>query len=275
MPAPAYADIGKSIKELTVGGRTGTFQYDPKVSYSGSTSTGVAFTATATQKSDRVDASLKAAYATKKYTLEAVYNPSNKVNVSASYTDLAPGVKITGSVVLPDPSSAKLGAEYSNPYVNLKANVGLVSSPVVDFAMASGYKSVIVGGEVAYDTAKASLSKYNFGVGYHAPDHQAAAFLQDRGSALRLSYAHNITPAQTVGAEIVRKLATSDTSFTLAYSRKLSNGALSKFKVDNAGLMSVLYETKLTTGEKVAGSLQMQATDLTKPIKYGFALELQ
>lgn len=42
-----------------------------------------------------------------------------------------------------------------------------------------------------------------------------------------------------------------------------------------AGLMSVLYETKLTTGEKVAGSLQMQATDLTKPIKYGFALELQ
>lgn len=38
-----------------------------------------------------------------------------------------------------------------------------------------------------------------------------------------------------VGAEIVRKLATSDTSFTLAYSRKLSNGALSKFKVDNAG----------------------------------------
>lgn len=108
-------------------------------------------------------------------------------------------MKIIGSVVLPDPSSAKLGAEYCNPYVNLKANVGLVSSPLVDFALASGYKNVIVGGELAYDTAKSSLTKYNVGVGYHAPDHQAAVFLQDRATALRLSYAHNITPAQTVG----------------------------------------------------------------------------
>lgn len=45
-------------------------------------------------------------------------------------------------------------------------------------------------------------------------------------------------------------------------------------QVDNKGLMSCLYEAKLTSGEKVAGSLQLQATDLSQPVKYGFAVDL-
>ncbi len=45
-------------------------------------------------------------------------------------------------------------------------------------------------------------------------------------------------------------------------------------KVDNAGVLSALYETKLSTGESIAASLQMQATDLSKPAKYGFACTL-
>lgn len=110
--------------------------------------------------------------------------------------------------------------------------------------------------------------------GYHAPDFQVAALLADQAKTLKLSYAHNLTATSTVGTEITRKLATSDTTFALAYARKLSNGALTKFKVDGSGLLSVLYETKLATGEKIAGSVQLQATDLSKPVKYGFAVDL-
>lgn len=273
MPAPAFGDVGKAVKELVSGGKTGVFQYEPKVTYSGTTSTGVTFTTTAVQKGDRVDASLKAAYSTKAYSVDATYNPNNKISVNGSLADVAPGVKLTAAVVLPDTASAKAGVEYANPYVNLKATVGLTSTPLLEASAASGYKNIIVGGEAGYDSAKSILTKYNIGVGYHAPDYQVAAFLQDRAGTLRLAYAHNVTPTQTVGAEVTRTLATSASTFNLAYSRKLASGAVSKFKIDNAGLLSVLYETKLSTGEKVAGSVQLQATDLSRPVKYGFALD--
>ncbi len=34
------------------------------------------------------------------------------------------------------------------------------------------------------------------------------------------------------------------------------------------------YETKLTNGEKVAGTFQLHAVDLSKPPKFGFAVDL-
>ena len=34
------------------------------------------------------------------------------------------------------------------------------------------------------------------------------------------------------------------------------------------------YETKLSSGEKVSSSLQLHATDLSKPVKYGFSVDL-
>lgn len=167
MPAPAFVDIGKATRDLLKEGVT-----NPKVSYTGATSSGVAFTATAVQKADKVDATLKASYATKKYSADATYDPSNKISVNAAFSDLAPGVKVLASVVLPDVASAKLGLEYANPYVNLKSSLGLTSAPVVDLAAATGYKSFILGGDAAYDTAKSVVTKYNLGVGYNAPDYQ-------------------------------------------------------------------------------------------------------
>ncbi len=89
--------------------------------------------------------------------------------------------------------------------------------------------------------------------GYHAPDFQVAAHLTDLTKTLKLIYSHNLTSTSTVGAEVTRKLATSDTTFALAYARKLSNGALTKLKLDGSGALSALYETKLQGGEKVSG----------------------
>jgi voltage-dependent anion channel protein 2 len=91
---------------------------------------------------------------------------------------------------------------------------------------------------------------------------------------LQVGYAHNVSSSTKVGAEVVRKLASGDTTITLAYSKVLPSGALSKVKIDNTGLLSALYETKLSSGEKLAGSIQLQPTDLSKPVRYGFALDL-
>lgn len=276
MPLPAYADIGKATKDLLAGGpATGSWQLDPKLSVKTTTTSGIAFTATLTQKSaDKLDSTLKAAYATKKYSIDAAIDPANKVTVSASLSEVAPGVKLSSSVVLPDPASAKLALEYAMPYLSLKSTVGLNATPVLDVAASTGYQNVVLGAEASYDTSKSLLTKYNAALGYHAPDFQVAALLTDKLNTLKVSYSHTIAPGTTVGAEVARKLATSDTTFALAYGKKLSNGAITKVKVDGSGLLSALYETKLSSGEKFGGSVQLQATDLSKPLKYGFALDL-
>mmetsp|Transcript_38711 Transcript_38711/g.86097 ORF Transcript_38711/g.86097 Transcript_38711/m.86097 type:complete len:277 (+) Transcript_38711:122-952(+) len=275
MPTPAYSDIGKANKELLSGtAKAGAFQFDPKLSFTSTTSNGVSFAVNATKKGDKVDGTLKVSYAHKKYSADATVDPAGKVAVTASLSDLAPGLKFSGSAVLPDPTSAKVGLDYSFPYLTLKSSVALTSAPLVDVSASTGYKNFLLGGETAYDTAKSTVSKYNVGIGYHAADFQVAAFLTDKASTAKLVYAHNVTKSQVVGAEVVRKLSGGDTTFTLGYSKKLESGALTKVKIDNAGVLAALYETKLSTGEKVAGALQLQATDLSKPVKYGFSLDL-
>jgi voltage-dependent anion channel protein 2 len=274
MPVPAFGDIGKATKELLTGNpKAGGFVLDPKFTLSSSTGSGVAFTCTAVKQGDKILPSLKTAYSTKKYSADATVNSSEKVAINTSFSEVAPGVKVNASVTLPDPSSAKVGVEYVNPYLNVKSSVSLTSAPIVDLAASSGYKNVVFGADASYNTSKAAIAKWSAAVGYQVPSYQVAASVLDLGNTVKLVYAHNVSPTQTVGAEIVRKIPAATTSFTLGYSRKLTSGALTKLKVDNSGMMQVMYETKLSSGEKVSGALQLQATDLTKPVKYGFSVD--
>lgn len=186
MPIPSFGDIGKAPKELLSGAKSsGVFQFDPKLTVATTTSTGVTFTATATQKADKLDSSLKAAYSTKKYSVDATIDPTSKISCNASLSGVAPGVKLTASAVVPDLSTGKVGVEYSNPYVNLKSTVALKASPVLDLALASGYQNIVLGGEAAYDSGKSLLTKYNFGLGYHAPDFQVRTRGQARSRVSR------------------------------------------------------------------------------------------
>lgn len=275
MPVVVFSDIGKAAKGLLGGDKaTGTFAFDPKVSVTSTTASGLQLTATGTQKADKIDATLKAVYSTKKYSVEGALDAANKVTLTTTLNDVAPGLKLTSSVVVPDTATAKLGLEYTMPYLALKTTLGLTPNPLVDVAASTGYQNVLLGGTLVYDTKSSALTKYEVALGYHAPDFQVSALLADRLQTLKVNYAHNLTPSTSVGAEVSRKLASADTNFALAYAKKLPSGALTKVKLDGNGLLSALYETRLSGGEKVTGSVALQATDLSKPVKYGFAVDL-
>ncbi len=117
----------------------------------------------------QVEATLKAAYSVKKYSIDAALDPSNKITVTATLSDVAPGVKLTSSVVVPDVATAKLGLEYSMPYIALKSTVGLTATPVVDIAASTGYQNVLLGGSASYDTSKSALTKYELALGELPP----------------------------------------------------------------------------------------------------------
>ena len=57
--------------------------------------------------------------------------------------------------------------------------------------------------------------------------------------------------------------------------KRLETGALTKFRLDSTGTASALYETELKPQHKVAVSGQFDATDLGKPPKVGFALDIK
>ena len=274
--AAAYADIGKGAKEVLSGSREGVFQFDQKLTASSKTADGVALTLTAINKGgEKVDLALRSAYAYKNYSLSAVFNATDKVAVTAAVDKIAPGLKATLSATLPDSSSAKLAADYVNPYVNLKTTVGLTSQPKVSVAAASFVKNVLFGAEATFDTAKSALSGYSAGLGYHAGDSQFALTLVDKFETLKVAVSHNVSRDSALGAEFSRPVSGGDVAFTLGLARRLANGALVKAKVDNKGLASALYEQKLASGEKIVLSSQLDTLNLNgKPPKVGLAFDL-
>ena len=137
---------------------SGAFNFDPKLTFSSKTSSGVSFAVTAIKKAEKVDGVLKIAHSGKKYSADATLDHAGKVALSASLADVAPGLKLSGSATLPDASSAKLGVDYVFPYLSLKSTVALTSAPLIDIAAATSYQGFLFGGEAAYDTAKSVSS---------------------------------------------------------------------------------------------------------------------
>lgn len=55
--------------------------------------------------------------------------------------------------------------------------IGLNPTPLLEFSAAIGTKELSLGGEVGFDTASASFTKYNAGIGFNKPDFSAGLIL--------------------------------------------------------------------------------------------------
>lgn len=280
---PQYSDIGKAPKDLFNGSpKSGAFQLEPKLTFASSANVDVikmGFAVNALKKADKVDGTLKITSAYANMTSDVTISPSGSIVVGAAAANvlpsLAPGLKLTLGGVVPNPSSGKLGLDYVPcKELALKAGVTLVSAPTVDVSGAYAVSGFLLGGEAAYDTAKSVLTKYNVALGYHDADYQVAVHLLNKLSTVKVAYSHQVSSTNTLGCEVSRPVAGGDTTFTLGYAKKLGNGSLMKLKLDQAGALTTMYETKLASGEKVAAALQVATTDLSKAPKYGFSLDL-
>jgi len=59
----------------------------------------------------------------------------------------------------------------------MNSNIGLNPTPVLDANASIGNEDVSLGGEVGFDTASASFTKYNAGITFNRPDFSAALIL--------------------------------------------------------------------------------------------------
>lgn len=59
----------------------------------------------------------------------------------------------------------------------MNSSIGLNPTPILELSAAIGSKDLSLGGEVGFDTASASFTKYNAGISLNKPDFSAALLL--------------------------------------------------------------------------------------------------
>eukprot|EP01023_Acetabularia_acetabulum_P028757 TRINITY_DN27179_c0_g1_i3.p1 TRINITY_DN27179_c0_g1~~TRINITY_DN27179_c0_g1_i3.p1 ORF type:complete len:279 (-),score=53.65 TRINITY_DN27179_c0_g1_i3:294-1130(-) len=271
---PSYSDFGKSTKDVLSGGRSGLFQFDQKITLSGKSPDGVSFNINSVNKGNQVTAEAKGSYKYKTASVDVTATSAGQLKTAVSYSDLAPGLKVSLSGALPDLSSGKLGIDYCMQYLSAKGSLGLSSTPKIELAASTGYQGFVVGGEVAYDSAKQMLSKWSTALGYVASEWAGTIMLTDKGDAIKAQFAHNMSPTSVAAAEVQQTLSTSTTTFTVGYQTKLPSGALAKVKLNNMGVMAMLYEHNIQPGTKVSACYQLDVTNLEQAPKYGIAVDL-
>lgn len=67
--------------------------------------------------------------------------------------------------------------QYVHPHATLNSSIGLNPTPLLDLSATIGSQKVYLGGEVSFDTASSSLTKYNAGIGFNNQDVSAALIL--------------------------------------------------------------------------------------------------
>ncbi|KAI3434810.1 hypothetical protein D9Q98_002867 [Chlorella vulgaris] len=274
MAPAAFSSLGTNAKDLLYGSKVGKFQYDKVLNLSSRTADGVEFTVNAVATDNRLDMVLKGAYATDKYSVLAALGQSGKLSVATSVKELAPGLTVGVSGTVPDTDSGKLSVEYAHAHATIKSIVSLTAAPKVDFAATTGVEGVTLGGEASYDTSKSAITKWSLGVGYTAIDYQVALLLSDKNAATAL-IAHKVTADTTLGAEVVRDLANGTTTFATGLSKQLDGGAMTKLKLNNSGIVSVLYEQELKARTRMTISGQFSALNLEQKPRFGFGYDIK
>lgn len=280
MPATNFADIGRTAKDVLVGGREGVFQFNNVATVSTRTADGVDFAIKGVHRDGALATDLKGTYDTSRYKFVATLaQATGKLGLAASVKNVAPGVTLGLSGTIPDVESGKLAVEYLGPHINLKSATSLSAAPKVDVAATSAFlvkgRSVVAGADVSYDAAKGAISKWAVGMGYTAADYQVATLYNEK-QELSVLIAHSVRPDLTVGAEVVKNMGEAGaTSLTAAVQRRLATGALQKVKVQHSGIVSVMHEQTLEGKSKVAISGQFDSKDLNNAPKYGVAFDLK
>lgn len=67
--------------------------------------------------------------------------------------------------------------QYLHPHAVIDSSIGLNPTPLLEVSAAIGSKDFSLGGEVGLNTASASLTKYNAGIGFNKPDFSVAVLL--------------------------------------------------------------------------------------------------
>ncbi|OAL48635.1 mitochondrial porin-like protein [Pyrenochaeta sp. DS3sAY3a] len=111
------------------------------------------------------------------------------------------------------------------------------------------HEGFVVGGEVGYDVQKAAITKYSAALGYSTPLYNAAVTATNSLKVFTASYYQKVNPAVEAGAKATwDSKAGSNVGLELAAKYKLDPASFAKAKINNLGIASLAYNTKVNSG---------------------------
>lgn len=267
-----FADIGKKAKDLL----TKDYSQDQKFTITTQTDSGLIFTSTGLRKAGFHSSEIETKFQTQNITTEVKVDTNSKIFTTITADSVAPGVKTKLSLVVPDYSSGKLELQYRHAHAGICTNVGLNAVPVVEANGVLGTEGFAIGGEVAYDTSSGVLTKYSAGVGITKPDFSASLLLLEKGSVVKASYVHTVSPAcnAVVGAEIAHRLANKENTFTVGGSYMTDRLTTVKARLNNHGKLGALLQYQMKPKSLVTFSGEVDTKALEKKAKVGVAVAL-
>ncbi|KAF2035525.1 mitochondrial porin-like protein [Setomelanomma holmii] len=145
----------------------------------------------------------------------------------------------------------KLNLHFKQPNIHGRAFVdyspagaiGAIADAVV------AHDGFVVGGEVGYDVQKAAITKYSAALGYTTPLYNAAVTATNSLSVFTASYYQRVNPAVEAGAKATwDSKSGSNVGLELAAKYKLDPASFAKAKINNLGIASLAYNTKVNSG---------------------------
>ncbi|KAF2635834.1 hypothetical protein P280DRAFT_436247 [Massarina eburnea CBS 473.64] len=123
------------------------------------------------------------------------------------------------------------------------------------------HEGFLVGGEVGYDVQKAAVTKYSAAVGYTTPVYNAAITATNSLSVFTAAYYQKVNSAVEAGAKASwDSKSNSAVGLELAAKYKIDPASFAKAKINNIGIASLAYNTKVNSGLTfgVGGSFDTQ-----------------
>ncbi|KAL5374689.1 hypothetical protein PMIN06_012190 [Paraphaeosphaeria minitans] len=267
LPPPAFSDIAKSSNDLINKDfyHAAAAQLEVKLK----APNGVNFTAKGTSAHDGpVSSSLEGKKALSNgISITQSWNTANLLSTKVELNDtLAAGLK---AEVLSNfkPDAGNQGQKVNfffkqnnfqgRVFSDLKAS-GAVSA-IADAVLS--HEGFLVGGEVGYDVQKAAITKYSAAVGYTTPIYNAAITATNSLSVFSAAYYQKVNTAVEAGARATwDSKSQGAVGLELAAKYKIDPASFAKAKINNLGIASLAYNTKVNSGLTfgVGGSFDTQ-----------------
>lgn len=279
MAPPAYADLGKAVKDLF------TKEYNHGLLKVETTSRAgqkedIEFKTGAvhTIASGRVAGNLDVKYKVPQYgiTLTEKWNTDNLLGTVIEIQDqFAKGAKVTlDSTYAPQlgKRSGKVKAEWVNDNMRVNCDMGLDMGPVVNLAAVAARDGWLVGAQTTFDTASSKLRGTNVSFGRVGPNYTLHSFVnngQEFGASLYHRAAYNVE----LGAQLAWTVGEQGTRFALGSKYCPSRDLEIKAKLDSQANVAFASTHHLSDQLKLVLSTQFGLATLNEGgHKFGMGL---
>ncbi|CAG04824.1 unnamed protein product [Tetraodon nigroviridis] len=227
---PAYADLGKSAKDIfNKGYGFGLVKLDVKTK----SSTGVEFKTSGSSNIDnsKVTGNLETKYKWAEYglTFTEKWSTENTLGTEVCFEDqITKGLKLNFETTFSPNTgkkSGKIKTAYKREYLHAGLDVDLdFAGPTIHGAAVAGYEGWLAGYQMTIDSAKSKMAHSNFAIGYKTGDFQLHTNIKN-GSEFEGSIYQKVSDELETAVNLAWTAGSNSTRFGIAAKYQLDSSA--------------------------------------------------